>query len=343
MGEKFGGGSAPIVGEGGLGLHSPSNTKSLGLRPTSIPSGILMHRLATIEMGRKLGRGLCRLLGRGLGPHLTQSHLGWGLPPCQVPASSIQPFGHNKHGPKIWRGRLRHLLWRGERSPHLTQSRLCQGLASYQVTSWSTQPFGCNRYGPKIGGGCAPLGEGELCPHLTQCGQGMSSFILIRPTVWPQCTNVLQTVAQKLEDFAGAKFYCLYALADSNKCIQIREKMPEFSQQCYLHHLRTICIFQYIYIKYTDTLVTDCKILWISLLNLVKYSNSKPVKLQSTCTLIMKNTKLSYGCFIVSIHKKSTYPKLPTFPNLKLLWSQLFQIHQIPETDIITYQLHLSV
>jgi len=22
--------------------------------------------------------------------------------PCQVPASSIQPFGHNKHGPKIW-------------------------------------------------------------------------------------------------------------------------------------------------------------------------------------------------------------------------------------------------
>jgi len=30
------------------------------------------------------------------------------------------------------------------------------------------QPFGRNRYGPKIGG-CAPLGEGELCPHVTQC------------------------------------------------------------------------------------------------------------------------------------------------------------------------------
>ena len=25
--------------------------------------------------------------------------------------------------------------------------------------------------GPKIGGGCAPLGDGELGPHLTQCGQ----------------------------------------------------------------------------------------------------------------------------------------------------------------------------
>jgi len=34
------------------------------------------------------------------------------------------------------------------------------------------QPFGRNRYGPKIGGGgCAPLGEGELGPHLIQCGQ----------------------------------------------------------------------------------------------------------------------------------------------------------------------------
>jgi len=32
---------------------------------------------------------------------LTQSGLGWGLSPCQVASWSIQPFGHNKHGPKI--------------------------------------------------------------------------------------------------------------------------------------------------------------------------------------------------------------------------------------------------
>ena len=44
-------------------------------------------------------------------------------------------------------------------------------IPSYQVASLSTQPFGHNRYGPKIGG-CAPLGERELGPHLTQCGQG---------------------------------------------------------------------------------------------------------------------------------------------------------------------------
>jgi len=68
------------------------------------------------------------------------------------------------------------------------------------------QPFGRYGYGPKIGV-CASLGEGELGPHLTQCDQGrglrarirtitfimyvcMTSFILIRPTVWPQYTNV---------------------------------------------------------------------------------------------------------------------------------------------------------
>jgi len=36
--------------------------------------------------------------------------------------------------------------------------------------------------------------EGELGPHLTQCGLGEAylhtSFILIYPTVWPQYTNV---------------------------------------------------------------------------------------------------------------------------------------------------------
>ena len=46
-----------------------------------MPSAIL--RLATIDMGRKLGS--CPLLGEGeLGPHLTQYRLGQGLPPYQV-------------------------------------------------------------------------------------------------------------------------------------------------------------------------------------------------------------------------------------------------------------------
>jgi len=47
--------------------------------------------------------------------------------------------------------------------------------------------------------GLCPFGEGQLGPHLTQCGNtmwpgqrptSMPSFILIRPTVWSQYTNV---------------------------------------------------------------------------------------------------------------------------------------------------------
>ena len=51
-----------------------------------------------------------------------------------------QPFGHNRHGPKI--GGLCP-FW-GELSPHLTQCGLGRGLPPYQVASWSIQPFGHN-------------------------------------------------------------------------------------------------------------------------------------------------------------------------------------------------------
>jgi len=37
------------------------------------------------------------------------------------------------------------------------------------------------------------------------------------------------TSSKELEDFVGAKFYCLHAIADGNKRIWIREKMLEFS------------------------------------------------------------------------------------------------------------------
>jgi len=39
--------------------------------------------------------------GSELAPHLTQCGLGWGLPLYQVASWSIQPFGRNRHGPKI--------------------------------------------------------------------------------------------------------------------------------------------------------------------------------------------------------------------------------------------------
>jgi len=64
-------------GAGGAG--SPSNTMWLGLRPTSLPSGILIHP----GMSSKLGG--CPPLGEGeLGLYLTQCGLGRGLPPHQL-------------------------------------------------------------------------------------------------------------------------------------------------------------------------------------------------------------------------------------------------------------------
>jgi len=54
-----------------------------GLRPTYVPSSILIHPAALPQdMGRKLGS--VSLWGRGdLGPHLTQCGRGRGLPPAK--------------------------------------------------------------------------------------------------------------------------------------------------------------------------------------------------------------------------------------------------------------------
>ena len=61
--------------------------------------------------------GDCAPLGEGkLGPHLTQSRLGCGLPPYQLASCCIQPFGDSKNGPKIGEG-LRLLFGEEELGP----------------------------------------------------------------------------------------------------------------------------------------------------------------------------------------------------------------------------------
>ena len=67
----------------------------------------------------------------------------------QVESSSIQPLGHNRHGPKTG----------GARPTSIPSGILVH------------QPFGHNRHGPKIEGLC-PFREEEVGPHLTQCGMG---------------------------------------------------------------------------------------------------------------------------------------------------------------------------
>ena len=122
MGRKWGGGSTPFVGEK---TGSPSNTKSPELRPTPIPSGLLMHRtvwpMAKIEMGTKIGRGAPPLLGGGTEAYL---HAKYHLHSFNHLATINmgRKFGGGGSAP----------FWGGECGPHLTQSRLGRGLAPYQ-------------------------------------------------------------------------------------------------------------------------------------------------------------------------------------------------------------------
>ena len=111
------------------GARSPSNnvaTAEVYLRTKwhLDPSG----RLATIH-GQKVEEAVVPpfLGGGGLRPPVTRS-----LFPYQVASWSIQPFGHNRHGPKI--GGLCP-FW-GELGPHLTQCGWGRGRPPYQVASW---------------------------------------------------------------------------------------------------------------------------------------------------------------------------------------------------------------
>jgi len=65
MGGKFGMGLCPLFGER---AGSPSNTKSPGLRPTSIPSGILIHPgVWPQQIWAENWGGLCPFGGEGAG------------------------------------------------------------------------------------------------------------------------------------------------------------------------------------------------------------------------------------------------------------------------------------
>ena len=85
-GPKIGRGCAPFWGR----AASPSNTKSPGPRPTSIPNGILIHAAIWPQQIWAENWGLCLFGGGGAGsPSKTY------LPAHQVSSWSIQPFGHN--------------------------------------------------------------------------------------------------------------------------------------------------------------------------------------------------------------------------------------------------------
>ena len=131
MGRKLGGGSASFLG---MGAGSPSNTKSPGLRPTSIPSLDASSRTAFghNRTGPKIG-GLHPLCGEGAGsPSNTETP---GLTPTFVPSGIfVYPAVWPQY---LWTEKWRNCctpFWEGELGPHLIQCRLGPDLAPYQVT-----------------------------------------------------------------------------------------------------------------------------------------------------------------------------------------------------------------
>ena len=108
-GPKMGQGLIPFSRE--LGTHW-TESHLAGPTPTSIPNGILSPSscFATKYIGRKLGA--VPLAGGGAGCPSNTISLGWGLPPYQVVSCYIQPFDHNRHGPKIGRA-VPFFFWGG--------------------------------------------------------------------------------------------------------------------------------------------------------------------------------------------------------------------------------------
>ena len=114
--------------------------------------------------------------GGELGLHLTQCHLGRGLPPYQVASWSTQPFGHNRHGPRF------------------TDACL---------------PASVNH---KSGGCCAHFRGGVVSPSNTMSPAprptSVPSGILIHPTVWAQYTNVTHRQDRQWFDSIGRTVTC---------------------------------------------------------------------------------------------------------------------------------------
>ena len=89
--------------------------------------------LATIDMDRKLGNVPLIEGGGELLPHLTQRCLDWGLTPYKVASWSIQPFGHNRHWPKIGCGYTE--TQKGQRFDGIGQTVLQTVVPKMDVTS----------------------------------------------------------------------------------------------------------------------------------------------------------------------------------------------------------------
>jgi len=145
--------------------------------------------MATIDMGEERGGGLLCPFRVQLGQRLIQCGLCRGLLPYQVASSSIQPFGHNRHGPKIVWKRVRVPFFLGIAGPpsntKLPEPRptfIPSGILVHPAV-WP-QPTMAENWGL-----CSFRGVGAGS-HLTLSRRprpiSVPSGILIHAAVWPQ-------------------------------------------------------------------------------------------------------------------------------------------------------------
>jgi len=173
----------------------PCNTMSPGTRPTSIPSDIFIHPVVWPQQTWAENWGAVPFFEE-LGPYLTLCGVGRGQPPCRVSPGSIQPFGHNRQGPKF--GVLCPHFW-GAGSPSSTMSpgpgpgprptSIPSGILIHPA-AWPQHTWAEN-----WGIGAVPLlGRGAGSPSNTMWPgprpTSMPSFILIHPIVCAQYTSV---------------------------------------------------------------------------------------------------------------------------------------------------------
>jgi len=120
---KIGAAVPPFCG-GGAGF--PPNTMSLGPRPTSLQSGILIHPAIWPRQIKDEKWGSVHLWEGELGRYLTQCGQGQGLPACQVSLWSKQPFGHNTPTSQTGQDRTGHT----DRQTH-RQTDSCPKIIAY--------------------------------------------------------------------------------------------------------------------------------------------------------------------------------------------------------------------
>jgi len=144
-------------------------------------------RLATIDMGQKLG-GYCWEGGCWVS-YLTQCSLGQGLPSYQVASWSLQPFGHNRRGPKCKSGGC--ALFREKLGP--PPNTMSPGPRPTSVPSGILLHPAVWPHGPKTGGLC-PFGEGSWVPI---CYNMARAEAYLHATFHLDPSNSLATIHQR--------------------------------------------------------------------------------------------------------------------------------------------------